>query len=46
MKVVMATGVYDSKKKTMDVVISNVHKDVSQLQMYALDCDIILARMS
>ena len=48
MKVVTATGVYGSKKEVMDVVISNVHKDVSQkgAQMYVLNCDIILARMS
>ena len=44
MKVVTATGVYGSKKEV--IVISNVHKDVSQSQMYVLNCDIILARMS
>ena len=46
MSTVLATGIYGNKKQVMDVVISNVHKDVSQkgMQMYVLDCDIILAK--
>ena len=46
MKVVTATGLYGTEKKVMDVVISNVRREVSQkgMQMYVLDCDIILAK--
>ena len=46
MSTVLATGIYGNKKQVMDVVISNVHKDVSQkgAQMYVLNCDIILAK--
>ena len=44
MKTTVATGVYVTRK-TFDVVVSNVHKDVSQrgTSMYVLNCDIILA---
>ena len=47
MKVVTATGVYGNEKQVMDVVISNVRREVSQkgMQMYVLNCDIILARV-
>ena len=46
MKVVTATGVYGNEKQVMDVVISNVRREVSQkgMQMYVLNCDIILAK--
>ena len=46
MGITLATGIYGNEKQIMDVVISNVRKDVSQkgVQMYVLDCDIILAK--
>ena len=45
MKTTVATGVYVTRK-TFDVVVSNIHKDVSQrgTSMYVLNCDIILAK--
>ena len=38
-------GIY-TKRETKDVVVSNIHKDVSQrgTSMYVLNCDIILAK--
>ena len=45
MKTTIATGVY-STRKTYDVMVSNIRKDVSQngRPMYVLNCDIILAK--
>lgn len=45
MSTILATGIYN-ERQTMNVVISHIRKDVSQrgVQMYVLDCDIILAK--
>ena len=42
---VTATGIY-GEKKSYDVAVSNIRKDVSQrgLPMYVMDCEIILAK--
>ena len=46
MSTVLATGIYGEKKKTFDVVVSHIRKDVSQrgIPMYVMDCDIVLAK--
>ena len=46
MSTVLATGLYGEKKKTFDVVVSHIRKDVSQrgIPMYVMDCDIVLAK--
>ena len=45
MKTTIATGIYN-KRKTFDVVVSQIRKDVSQngKPMYVMHCDIILAK--
>ena len=42
---VTATGIY-GEKKSYDVAVSNIRKDVSQrgIPMYVMDCEIILAK--
>ena len=46
MSTVLATGIYGEKKKTFDVVVSHIRKDVSQrgIPMYVMDCDIVIAK--
>ena len=45
MKTTIATGIYN-KRKTFDVVVSQIRKDVSQngKPMYVMNCDIRLAK--